>query len=69
MDCFPYDVGRRLLNGKQIMSNFIQHESCPRCKSKDNLARYTDNSAFCFSQGCGYFEKANGETVHVKKKL
>ena len=51
------------------MTDFIQHESCPRCKSKDNLARYSDNSAYCFSQSCGYFEKANGETVHVKKNL
>ena len=50
------------------MANFVQHESCPSCKSKDNLARYDDNSAFCFGQGCGYLEKGNGETITVKKK-
>ena len=50
------------------MAEFIQHESCPSCKSTDNLARYSNGSAFCFGQGCGYFEKANGETIRIKKK-
>ena len=39
-----------------IESNFSHHESCPRCKSKDNLGRYTDGHAWCF--GCGYYERA-----------
>ena len=50
------------------MADFIQHESCPRCKSKDNLARYNDGSAYCFGQGCGYFESAEGQTIRIKKK-
>ena len=33
------------------------HEPCPKCKSRDNLARYSDGSAWCF--GCGYYEKSN----------
>lgn len=36
------------------MAKFIQHEPCPICSSKDNLARYSDNGAYCF--GCGYYE-------------
>lgn len=35
------------------MSKFVKHEPCPRCGSRDNLARYSDGSAFCF--GCRYF--------------
>jgi twinkle protein len=34
---------------------FVQHEPCPECGSKDNLARYADGGAFCF--GCEYREK------------
>ena len=37
-------------------SEFIQHEPCPECGSRDNLARYDDGHAFCF--GCNYREKA-----------
>ena len=40
-------------------SDFIKHESCPSCGSKDNLARYTDGHAFCF--GCSYREKGEGD--------
>ena len=39
-------------------SEFIQHEPCPKCGSRDNLARYDDGHAFCF--GCNYREKAEG---------
>ena len=39
------------------MSTFVIHEPCPKCKSRDNLARYSDGSAWCF--GCGYYEKSN----------
>lgn len=38
------------------MKGFQHHESCPRCNSRDNLARYSDGSGWCF--GCGLFEKA-----------
>ena len=36
------------------MSHYLHHEPCPRCRSKDNLARYSDGHAWCF--GCGYKE-------------
>lgn len=36
------------------MANFVHHEPCPKCGSRDNLARYDDGSAYCF--GCRYYE-------------
>ena len=39
------------------MSNCIGHEACPKCGSRDNLARYADGGAWCF--GCGYWERSD----------
>lgn len=39
-------------------SHCIQHEPCPECGSKDNLARYSDGHGYCF--GCGYYERGDG---------
>jgi hypothetical protein len=39
------------------MAKFVKHESCPQCGSRDNLGRYSDESAWCF--GCGYRERGN----------
>lgn len=36
-------------------SEFLRHEPCPKCGSKDNLGRYDDGHGHCF--GCGYYEK------------
>lgn len=33
--------------------NFLRHDPCPKCGSKDNLAVYDNNSATCF--GCGHY--------------
>lgn len=35
-------------------SEFLYHEPCPACSSKDNLGRYSDGHAHCF--GCGHYE-------------
>lgn len=35
-------------------NTFTHKESCPKCGSKDNLARYTDGHGFCF--GCEHYE-------------
>jgi twinkle protein len=35
-------------------SEFSHKEPCPKCGSKDNLARYTDGHGFCF--GCNHYE-------------
>jgi hypothetical protein len=32
------------------MATFLHHEPCPKCGSRNNLARYSDGSAWCF--GC-----------------
>lgn len=52
------------------MANFVHHEPCPKCGSRDNLARYDDGSAFCF--GCRYYESANikyiVESSHTTKE-
>ncbi len=48
------------------MSNFVNHEPCPECKSRDNLARYSDGSAWCF--GCGYYESRTGFTIKREEK-
>src|SRR5919202_1352196 len=37
-------------------STCVGHEACPECGSRDNLARYDDGHAFCFSIGCEYRE-------------
>ena len=47
-------------------SEFIRHEACPQCQSKDNLARYDDGHAFCFGHGCGYYEPPTDVTQPVK---
>ena len=39
------------------MAKFLRHEPCPQCGSRDNLGRYSDNSAWCF--GCGYYERSD----------
>ena len=39
----------------QENSEFITHEPCPICNSRDNLARYSDGHGYCF--GCGHYEK------------
>lgn len=38
-------------------SVFVAKEPCPQCGSRDNLGRYSDGHAHCFSPGCGYFER------------
>ena len=39
------------------MAKFVKHEGCPSCGSRDNLARYSDGSAYCF--GCKYTERGD----------
>lgn len=47
-------------------SEFVQHEPCPKCGSRDNLARYTDGHAYCF--GCKYYEMGEGQPLEEVKK-
>lgn len=40
-------------------SNFVSHNPCPSCGSRDNLGVWDDGHKWCF--GCGYWEKATSE--------
>lgn len=42
-------------------STCIGHEPCPECGSQDNLARYDDGHAHCFTPGCDYREAGHDE--------
>ncbi len=54
-----YPAERDLSPGEHT-SEFIEHEPCPRCGSQDNLARYDDGHAYCFTPGCGHYEQGDG---------
>ena len=41
----------------------IAHEPCPKCGSKDNLARYADGGAHCFTGTCKHWEPADADYV------
>ena len=59
----------RVMKSQENSSEFIRHEACPNCNSRDNLARYSDGHAYCF--GCEYRETANGEVnefINTKEK-
>ena len=49
-------------------SHFVRHEPCPSCGSKNNLARYSDGHAVCFTGGCDHYERATGEVIESKPK-
>lgn len=50
-------------------STFVKHEPCPACGSRNNLARYSDGHAVCFSAGCGHYQKSSGEPIEVELKV
>ena len=62
-------------NGSHEGSDFVWHEPCPACGSRNNLGRYDDGHGYCF--GCHYYEKPaqpNGESfamqnLQLKKSL
>ena len=51
-----------------VESTFVRHEPCPACGSKDNLARYSDGHAVCFSGGCNHYERGDGQVISVQQK-
>ena len=54
-----------LKSPKQNNSEFVRHEPCPSCFSKNNLARYSDGHGWCF--GCEYYEPATNEISEPKE--
>tara|TARA_R110000737_G_scaffold51271_1_gene72495 strand:- start:64 stop:1692 length:1629 start_codon:yes stop_codon:yes gene_type:complete len=51
-----------------VESTFVQHEECPSCGSTDNLARYSDGHATCFSGGCDHYEHGDGTVTKIEKR-
>lgn len=49
-------------------STFLRHEPCPKCGSKDNLGRYSDGHASCFSYDCDYYEPGEGQAVKEQEE-
>ena len=50
------------------MNQFLKHESCPSCGSRDNLGVWADGHKWCF--GCGYYVPPTGGTAaRIKFKL
>lgn len=47
------------------MSNFLHHEPCPECGSKDNLGVWDDGHKYCF--GCGHYEHSVIKLLPQKK--
>ena len=47
------------------MATFVKHEPCTRCGSRDNFARYSDGSGFCF--GCRYTERGTGSPFNSER--
>ena len=47
----------------------VTHEPCPKCGSKDNLGRYPDGHAYCFGDGCSYYEHGSdsGDVQDIPK--
>lgn len=46
-------------------STWVGNEACPKCGSKDNLARYDDGHGYCFGVDCGYYQPASGDVRRV----
>jgi twinkle protein len=42
-------------------NRFIEHQACPDCGSKDNLARYENGQGYCF--GCGRWEAPSSTSI------
>ena len=51
-----------------VESTFVQHEPCPSCGSSDNLARYSDGHAVCFSGGCSHYERGDGTVTKIHSR-
>lgn len=46
------------------MTNFLTHEPCPRCKSRDNVGVYSDGHKWCF--GCGWYKPATRTITNAR---
>lgn len=53
---------------EQDESYLVRKEPCPECGSRNNLARYSDGHAHCFTPGCGHHERGDGEAPRRSPK-
>ena len=64
---------RRDLQTNEKKNDFIRHEACPACRKVgadtdgDNLARYSDGSAYCFK--CKFSEQGFSTVVSLSKPI
>lgn len=47
-----------MAQGDPGSDSVVGKEPCPKCGSKDNLVRYADGHAHCFTPSCSYWEPA-----------
>jgi hypothetical protein len=59
---------RGVFGNGDVMAEFVRHEPCPSCGSRNNLARYSDNSAYCFTEGCKHYEKGDGTIPEAQEE-
>src|SRR5256885_1746478 len=50
------------MNEEPETSTVVGKEPCPKCGSRDTLARSTDGHAHCFGATCDYWEPGDGAT-------
>ena len=43
-----------------MSTDFLHHDECPKCGSRDNVAVYSNGGRHCFTPGCNYH--VSGET-------
>jgi twinkle protein len=46
-------------------SEFLFHEPCPKCGSRDNAGRYSDGHLYCF--GCQHYENGDGPVSNTRQ--
>lgn len=49
-------------------SSFLFKEPCPKCGSLDNLARYSDGHAHCFTPGCNHWEPSTDSPTEHRER-
>jgi twinkle protein len=52
-----------------IHGSVVRNEPCPRCGSRDNIARHEDGYAKCYSIDCGYYEMPDGHAPQEARKV
>lgn len=51
----------------EVHSQFLKHESCPKCHSRNNLGVWSDGHKWCF--GCGHYEAPTGYSYEYVRRV